>query len=366
MQNIALFGRGLAKTWLVMLMAAAMSLSGCGEKEPEKKPEVVRPVKVMQVRDAGEILTHGFPGTVRASRRAILSFKVSGPLVELPVEEGQFVKKGDLIAQIDKRDFLIGVKEALARYKEAEQQFRRYKELYAKKQVSKADFDRYLAARDVAKASLEDARNALCDTTLTAPFDGVIAKRFVENYYKVKAEEPIVHLQDISRIEVVVDVPELVMAALRDRKAESVTAVFEAIPGKEFPVTLKEYSTEADPSTQTYQVVFELDQPREANILPGMTATITASFRQDPSMQEIIVPAHAVLDAPEDRPFVWVYEKERGTVAKRFVKVGALKDSCCIKVLQGLEPGEMIVTAGVAKLREGMKVRPWEKQREGI
>lgn len=361
--------RALGSSWFfALVLAAAVMLAGCGEKEPEKKPEVVRPVKVMTVKDASEILTHGFPGTVRASRRAILSFKVSGPLVELPVEEGQFVRKGDLIAQIDKRDFLIAVKEALARYKEAEQQFRRYKELFAKKQVSKADFDRYLAARDVAKANLEDAKNALCDTTLTAPFDGVIAKRFVENYYKVKAEEPIVHLQDISRIEVVIDVPELVMAALRDRKAESVTASFDSIPGKSFPVLLKEYSTEADPATQTYQVVFSLDQPKEASILPGMTATVSASFRKDVTKgPQIIVPALSVLDAPKDRPYVWVFDPQRGVVNKRYVQVGALKDSCCISITEGLEPGEIVVIAGVTKLKEGMKVRPWEKQRkEGI
>ncbi len=352
---------------LVVLAAlfCAIFLYGCGEKEPEKKPEVIRPVKIMKVKDTKEILVHGFPGVVRAGRRAVLSFKVSGPLVELPVEEGQFVKEGDLIAQIDKRDFLTALKEAKARFREADQQFSRYKELYSKRQVSKADFDRYLAARDVARAKLEDARNALCDTTLRAPFDGVIAKRYVENYYKVKAKEPIVFLQDISQIEIVVNVPELVMAAIREQSAIKVVSIFQAIPGKEFHVKVKEYSTEADPATQTYQVVFIMDKPEGANILPGMTATVSAYF-EETKRPGIIIPALAVLDAPGNKPYVWVFDESTGVVRKRYVKIGPLKDSCCIKVTEGLKPGETIVVAGVTKLSEGMKVRPWEKQREGI
>ncbi len=350
---------------LPVFLVLFLFIPGCGKEEPPQKPEIIRPVKIMEVKDTAQILTQGFPGIVRASKRAILSFKVSGPLVELPVEEGQFVKKGDLIARIDPRDFRIAVKEALARYREAEQQFRRYQELYAKRQVSKADFDRYLAARDVAKAKLEDAKNALCDTTLTAPFDGVIAKRYVENFYKVKAKEPIAFLQDISHLEIIINVPELIMAALKGRSADRVSVSFQAIPGKEFPITIKEYSTEADPATQTYEVVFEMNKPEGAAILPGMTATVTASFR-NPEGFEIIVPALAVLDAPGNRPYLWVFDKNAGVVHKRFVKVGSLKDSCCIKVTDGLKPGEIIVIAGVTKLKEGMKVRPWEKQREEI
>ncbi len=351
----------------LILLAAVMSflIAGCGKEEVKEKREVVRPVKLMTVKDSSGVLTQGFPGTVRAARRAVLSFKVSGPLVALPVEEGQYVKKGDLIAQIDKRDFQIAVAQAQASYREAEQQFRRYKELYAKNQVSRADFDRYRAARDVALAKLEDARNALRDTTLRAPFDGVIAKRYVENYQKVQAKEPIVNLQDISRIEVLVDVPELVMAAIKKKGAGKVVARFDSIPGREFPLDIKEYSTEADPATQTYQVVFVMDQPREANILPGMTCSVTAMDKAAAGQAWILIPAIAVLDAPGDHPYVFVYDPAKGVVHKREVKIGRLEGSSNIQIFEGLKPGDQVVVAGVTKLYDGMKVRPWGKQREG-
>jgi len=350
-----------------VLLTTVLLLVGCSNEEVVEEVEVVRPVSIMTVQVGVASFSHSFPGKVRAARRSVLSFKVAGPLVELPVEEGQHLSKGQLVAQIQKRDFLTALAEAQARNLEAEKQFRRYKELYAKKQVSRADYDRYRAARDVARAQLEDARNRLKDTSLTAPFDGIIAKRFVENFQKVQAKEPIVSLQDISRIEVLIDVPELIMAAIRDRKEQQVRATFESIPGKEYELTVKEYSTQADPATQTYQVVLVMDQPAEANILPGMTAMVSA--QAGPAVgapaQAIIIPAIAVMDAPGNEPYVWLLDREQSTVHRAAVTIGRLKGSENIVVKEGLKGGETIIIAGVTQLAEGMKVRPWEKQREG-
>ncbi len=308
------------------------------------------------------------PGKVRAAKRSELSFKVSGPLVALPIEEGQEVKKGDLIAQIQKRDFQTSLDEAKARNLEAEKQFRRYKELYAKKQVSRADYDRYRASRDVAKAQLEDTQNKLQDTSLKAPFDGVISKRFVENFQKVQAKEAIANLQDTTRIEILVDVPELLMAAIKQVGDKLIIhSRFESIPDKEYEVTLKEYSTQADPSTQTYRVVLIMDQPAEAKILPGMTATVTSQTVSGSSISQqlIVVPAIAVMAAPGHKPFVWLLDKEKSTAYKSAVRIGPLQGTADISIEEGLTGGDTIIIAGITQLEEGMKVRPWDQQREG-
>ncbi len=351
---------------VILILPALLAVAGCRKKEPPPKPEVVRPVKIMTVKKVRTEVSHSLPGMVRAARRAELSFKVSGPLVALPVEEGQHVKKGDLIAQIQKRDFINSLKEARARFLEADKQFRRYKDLYAKKQVSRADFDRYRAARDVAAAKLEDASNALADTTLVAPFDGIVSKRFVENFQKVQAKQPIVNLQDISQVEILINVPELLMAGLRAHHPKEIFATFESIPGKKFPLTVKEYSTQADPATQTYQVVLLMDQPSEATILPGMTAQVTSLSGGDDKGGEsmILIPAIAVMDAPGDHPYVWLFDAKTSTVRKQPVAIGPIEGSANILVREGLQGGETIVVAGLTQLREGMKVRPWEKQRE--
>ena len=351
---------------VLLLMALSLVLGGCKDEAEVEMPDPVKPVKLFKVQAQQEKIAMSLPGKVRAARRSELSFKVSGPLQELPIEEGQVVKQGDLIAQILPRDFETAISEAKARELEAEQQYNRYKELYSKRQVSKADFDRYRASRDVARAQLEDAQNALKDTTLVAPFDGVIARRYVENFQKVTAKEPIANLQLIDQLEVLIDVPELLMAQMRSKENVDIYAEFDAAAGQRYPLKVKEFSTDADPATQTFQVVLVMDQPEEANILPGMTAKVTAKGEEgEASDINIVVPAIAVLNDADGKNYVWVFNPDSKTVTKTGVELGKLEGSENALVTGGLEGGEEIVMAGVTKLQDGMEVRPWENQREG-
>lgn len=348
------------------LISVLLLSAGCRDKEEKEVVEVVKPVKFITVEAGQETLAMSLPGRVRAARRSELSFKVSGDLSKLPIEEGQVIKKGEIVAQLLPRDFQTAVNEAKARELEAEQQYRRYKELYAKKQVSKADFDRYRALRDVARARLDDAQNALKDTTLIAPFDGVIAKRYVENFEKVQAKDPIAFLQLIEQLEILIDVPELMMARFQSSDNVKTIASFESISGKSFPITVKEYSTEADPATQTYQVVLVMDQPEEANILPGMTAKVTTEATETVGeVTTILIPAIAVLNDPDGKNYVWLLDQEKMTPLKTLVSIKQLEGTDKIYITEGLTGGEQLIIAGITQLREGIKVRPWEGQREG-
>lgn len=358
--------RPIVFTIYLLLPILFLFFAGCKEEEKAEVPEPIKPVKLLTVQTGEQKTQMSLPGRVRAARRSELSFKVAGPLEALPINEGQVVKKGDLVAQILPRDFELAVDEAKAREREAEQQFQRYKELYSKRQVSKAEFDRYRAARDVTRAELENTQNALKDTKLLAPFDGVISKRYVENFEKVQEKQPIANLQQIGELEVLIDVPELMMASFRESGKVTVTAEFDAVAGASFPLIVKEYSTDADPATQTYQVVLTMDQPEEANILPGMTAKVNAVAAEGASATgNILIPAIAVLNDAENTNIVWRFDPDSQTVQSVEVQVASLEGSANIEVTEGLNSGDEIVVAGVTKLRDGMKVRPWEKQREG-
>lgn len=351
---------------IILLVLGVALLSSCKEKQEVVAPEPMKPVKLFAVKSSQEQLSMSMPGRVRASKRSELSFKVSGPLEKLSIEEGQVVKKGDVVAQILPRDFQTNVNQAKAQELEAEQQYQRYKELFAKQQVSKSEFDRYRASRDVARAQLDDAQNALKDTTLVAPFDGVIAKRYVENFEKVSAQQAIVYLQLIDKLEILIDVPETMMAQFRHVGDVAVFAEFDAISGGKYPLTIKEFSTDADPATQTYQVVLVMEQPKEGNVLPGMTAKVTASADNWSNIgEQIFIPAIAVLNDAENQNYVWTFNKSDQTVSKTAVTIGQLEGSKNVVIESGLIGDEEIVTAGVTKLRDGMKVRPWENQREG-
>jgi len=349
-------------TVLCISLTLAVGAFSCGKKEEPPPREVIRPVKMMTVAGAWVEAQREYPGRIRASRRVDLAFQVSGPLIELPVDEGMQVIKGQVLGRILPRDFETTIAKAKANALEAEQQFQRYRDLYIKKQVSKADFDKYKADSDIAKARLKEAEDALDDTYLRASFSGVIAKRYVENFEEVQAKEPIVSLQDISQVEVLIDLPESIFARLRGAAKPEVYATFATAPGKRYPLTVKEFSTQADPRTQTYQVTLLMPQPREINVLPGMTANVIGATPLGESTEDqIIIPAIAVVSDESGQSGVWVYDDETKTVGQRKVTVGNLTGTADIQIVDGLNPGETIAVTGVGQLREGMKVRPFDQ-----
>ena len=366
--------------WTFPMTAAFAALllvfvTSCGKKEekvPEKK--VVRPVKIMTIMSSEEAFKRKFPGKVRASKRVELAFQVGGPLIKLPIEEGQNVKRRQLLARIDPRDFQTNLRNAeggLGKVKAALQlaqtEYERVVRIRKKDPgaVSQAMVDRRREAVNKAQAdiqslqaSVDAAKDQLSYTYLRAPFSGVISRRYVDNYQEVRAKQPIVSLDDISSLEILVDVPEIVMASVRKSGPTKVVAEFAAAPGRQFPLTIKEYATRADPRTQTYQVTLQMPRPKGINILPGMTATVHGSPPVEQKGDDrFVVPAIAVFADEAGTSHVWVVDKDAMKVNKRKVTTGDLTGTDSIQILEGLQSGEKIAITGVAQLREGMQVR---------
>jgi len=139
-------------------------------------------------------------------------------------------------------------------------------------------------------------------------------------------------------------------------------AEFAAAPGKQYPLTIKERASRADPKTQTYQVVFRMPQPDDINVLPGMTATVAGSAQIRKEAKEvIIVPDIAVVADAAGNPNVWVVDKESLKVHRRPVRTGELTGTDSIEIIDGLKSGETIAISAVSRLREGMQVSDLSK-----
>jgi len=200
-----------------------------------------------------------------------------------------------------------------------------------------------------------DAKLQLTDSTLRASYDGVIARRLVEEGQSIQLNQPVVRLQSTGTIDVVVDVPEAVMANdIRSLDITGMAAEISSVPGRRYPVRIKEIAQVADPVTQTFPVRFEMRSPTGVTILPGMTATVTVSYRR-PRGNRILVPISAVCKLDTGEQAVWVLGPD-GIVRARRVAMGSAGGGD-VEILQGLNPGERIVVAGATFLREGMKVR---------
>jgi RND family efflux transporter MFP subunit len=218
-----------------------------------------------------------------------------------------------------------------------------------------------IEAQEAAVRGLEgqvvEADIQLQDTTLHAPYEGVIAQRLVEQGQNVRAKDPVVKFQDTDEIEVAVDVPESVMAAnLRAADIVEMLAEFSGGPGLQFPVHLKDIAKRADPVTQTFRVRAAMQAPANVNLLPGMTATVTVTYRRARVLgNRILVPISAVFKDPAGEQVAWVIGSD-DVVARRPVKLGEATGGQ-VEIKDGLQPGDRIAVAGVTQLREGMKVR---------
>jgi multidrug efflux system membrane fusion protein len=361
-----------------LVFAFATSLLSCGKKEEKKAEiEVVRPVKLMTVASGREALDRSLPGSVRASKRVELAFQVEGTLIELPVQEGQSVKQGDLLARLDPRDFEAALRNAESQVERAQALLRlatvEHERLERVKKadpgaVAQSNIDRSLERKAMAQADLQSSEAALDTaklqlsyTYLKPPFSGVVSSRSVDNFQEVRAKQTVFTLDDLSVIEVLVEVPESLMAPVRSPGTYAVYAEFAPVPGKRYPLTLKEYATRGDPKTLTYQVTFQMPQPKEKiNILPGMTANVIAEPKKG-TVLPIVIPAVAVFSQQGGPPHVWVVKPEAMTVHLRKVKTGDLTGADGIEIVEGLQRGETIAVSAVSHLREGMKVKKLEE-----
>ena len=202
-----------------------------------------------------------------------------------------------------------------------------------------------------------EANLQLEDSTLRAPYDGVIAQRFVEEGQNIRANDRVVMFQDVNEIDIAVDIPETVMVAdIRSADILKMVAEFSAAPGLQFPVHIKEVAQRADPVTQTFTVRVALKAPPDLNLLPGMTATVTMTYRRASVLGgRILVPIAAVFQDSTGTQVAWIIGPG-GKVVRSQVKLGAVTGDS-IEILEGLQPGDRIAVAGVSFLRDGMKVR---------
>lgn len=358
LKNILLF------TLYVMFF---LGLVACHDKNGSSK-DSIRPVKSMIIPDPRELVTRNFPGKTQASEEATLAFQVNGILKELPISEGMKVTKGSVLATLDPKKYQDTADEMQARYDQTKTEYERAGQLVEKNYVSRSDYDAKKALFEIAKANLSAAQHDLDDTVIKAPFDGTVAKTYVDNFQNVAAKQPVLLLQNLSYMDIKIDVPENVMINIvksqeSPTSSHQLTAIFDAYPQKSFSINYIEHSSEADKETQTFEVIFTLKNPSEINLLPGMTATVSAQL---PNLQEgttafIIIPASAVFATAKGDSAVWIVDLKSHKLVLRKVKVAGLMGDK-IQISQGIHPGERIVTAGVSFLQEGQEVSIMENQ----
>ncbi|WP_243663071.1 efflux RND transporter periplasmic adaptor subunit [Hydrogenispora ethanolica] len=309
---------------------------------------------------AGEELSYS--GKVRGRYESQLAFQVNGKIIKRDVELGSTVKTGQILMQLDPIDIQQGVNSAKAQLASAESQFQlakdnldRFQKLYTDRLLSKAEFDNYRNAYEMATAGLNQARAQYTDASnkynycfLSANASGVIAAVNAEVGQVIGAGQPVVTLIRDGEKELEIQVPENRLEEIRDAKRLEVT--FWALSNVKITGKIREVAPMADPASGTYRMRISLMNP-PAELKLGMTATVRMA--DDEQTKMLYIPLSAIIQTG-DSPGVWVVNE--GLIRLRQVTLGSFGDDR-VQVTEGLNAGERVVIAGVHKLQAGQKVR---------
>ena len=349
---------------IVGLCLGVTLLAAC-EQAPVETPEVVRPVRIHTISELGAGDSLNYPGEVQGVQNAELAFEVAGRLVELPVTEGVSVTQNQLLARLDATDFQASLDAAEARFRQSKDTFERFSEVFEKGAISRQELENRQRQYEVETAQLESARKAVSDTQLRAPFAGRVGRTHVDNFNNIRAKQPILLLQDLTQLEVVVNVPEqdwlrakpgLTLAQRSERAKPEVS--LSSIAGRSFPAVVTEVAASADPVTRTFQARARFDPPDDIEILPGMSATLTINVSADleEGQMTIYLPANAVVGGDDGRSYVWQVDSGNMTVSRTAVTVGQLTGSE-IEIVEGLSVGDRVAVSGVQHLTDDMRIR---------
>lgn len=355
-------GRPAAWPALATVLGAALLLAGCS-RTPEAQAPEIRPVRAITVakRNAGE--TVALTGTVQAQTEINLSFRIDGRMIERLVNVGDTVRPGQLVARLDSQNEESSLQAAqsqlaaaTARLSEARSNFDRFRELVAENAVSRASFEQAETARKAAEAQLEAAQtqvtlatNRLSYTRLVADVSGVVTAQGAEPGEVVGAGRMIVQVAREGARDAVFDVP----ARVKDLAPPNpqIAVALAADPKVTATGTVREVAPRADPLTGTFRVRVRLANPPPAMRL-GATVTGRMALAAAPAIE---IPPSAVIRA-DRQAAVWVVDPKTGTVATRAIEIRS-SDPQRVDVASGLNPGDVVVTAGIQALRPGQKVR---------
>src|SRR5262245_2697962 len=362
------------QTFIRAILALTL-ITGCGRQASPPTQEVIRPVRTMRVGVSQESGGRAFPGQAEANEEAELSFRVGGSLIELSASVGDTVKKGQVLANLDPTDFQVRLRDADAELSSAEANLQvanvmltRSRNLFQQKAGPQVDVDRAAAQVESANANVaalrtkrDIAQSELSYAQLTAPFDGIIAARYAQNFQTVQARQPILRLLDTSRIKFGVDLPETAMPLLP--YAKEIWVTFQAVPGNRLPATIQEVSHEASRSTRTYRLTVLMDQPAGVRILPGMSGELRARLEPPTTQAKAMeILASALFEGRDGATYVWLVDTAAMTVHRQPVRT--VRPTTVGFLVEGLRSGQTVVTAGVHYLKEGEKVRVMESPNE--
>ena len=340
----------------LLIISLIVLLVSCTERiPPDPVPQNIRPAKLMKVEGMSSNAEYSFTARLEALQTIDLSFEVGGPLQQLLVKEGETVSSGSLVAALDPTEFQLALNEQEVQLKLAALDLNRKRKVLADNGIAKSVVEDAQSQHELQTVRLHKARERLDDSRIQAPFEAYVSRRYVDNFVNVSPSQPIVKLHDLTQLQVVMSIPENLVATVGREQLLHSWVEFSFAPGRRFEISLHENRGEADSLAQTYEVSFTMQNPEDLNLLPGMTAKAHLQI-MDSGSKSFLLPSSAIVPATDGSLSVWVFDPVSQSVSRRLITAEAPTESG-VPITHGLVEGEQIVVAGASQLQEGMLVR---------
>ena len=319
---------------MCMLFICLFASCGTGEKRTD---ESIR-IKVAEVEMSVPSSEREFSFISKPFKETELSFRVGGPIDRFEVYAGNYYQRGDIIAEIDSRDFRIRKERAEAIYNQA-----------------KAEFERIRARADYtsAKTAFETATNELHDTQLIAPFDGYVGEVYIEKYQDVKATQPVISFIDITQLKIEAYVTQDI--ALQAGEIKEVGVRFDIGSDVVYPAKVVEISKSTTRNNLSFLMTALL--PNKQGEWPaGVSGKVLLDLPSSSTTSMITIPQTALNHRPTEGDYVWTVDNAAGKVSKRKIVLGELLPNGEVEVKGGLQAGETVAVSKLRFLSEGTSV----------
>ena len=356
----------LRGTALVVTMLGV--LAGCDSEPEQDAVERIRSIKPYYVHEPAGGDVRRYSGTIAASDTSALSFAVAGRVETVSVKRGERVVSGQVLATLNPKPFVLDVQaaqsqlaSAKANYADKNTVLDRQNQLFNKGWVARAALDQAVAAFEAAEGELNLARSRvgsaewdLANTRLTAPFDGLIARRDVEPYEEVSVGQATFQINSEGALEVDVSVPDSVVSRLSI--GETVTVDVSTIVDCGCIGRITEIGTASGSANAVPVVAALLGSGRD--LLPGMSAEVTMVLSGGGKARGFLVPLAAIAPGDEAaRGYIFKYDVEASVLRKVPVRGGKGAAKNLIEIVEGVGAGDIIAAAGVSFLRDGQRVK---------
>ena len=335
----------------LILPALVILVSACSK---EKTVQFTPSVYLIQPTAITDVVEKKYSGISEGDADISLGFKTPGEINKIYVKEGDYVRKGELLAELDDSDYKLGVEALEIQYSQVKEEVSRIEKLYQQKSVSVNDYEKAQAGLKQLAIQLQLNKNKLNYTKLYAPTDGYIVSVNFSKAEMVDAGTTLFKLLDVSKMEIIVDFP-----VSEYQQQKNIKGAYCKIAGVEeqLPLELLSISPKAD-GNQLYRARFTIINPKVKHLTAGMNVEVTILNSKEVSEGAYKLPMSAVFKEGEE-PYVWIYNPD-STVTKKAVKIEDKINSGAVVIIEGLNGEEKVVRTGVNRLQNGQKVQPIE------